>query len=639
MMQFEPTLIVKRLVVYRNTNRVFDELFHPGVNVIRGENSSGKSTVLNFLFYGLGGDLADWSAVALLCSSVSVEVSINGNSATLSRQISEQSGQPMELFGGDFEASERAPRTEWVRYPYKRSESKESFSQALFRLLGIPEVKSGEAAQNLTMHQILRLLYADQLSPLEDIFRFERFDPPLLRETIGRLLCGAYDNALYENEVEIRVRTREFDEVSAQLRTLLSVVGGSGQPLTMDWIEAERSVLLARQAELQTAIETAERDLFAGAKAVEVTLQAQHQAYDRLRSLQGQISEVRSQRDSIALTIADSDAFVQSLQRKLTALTDTSTVAQYLGEVKFAFCPSCYSPIDESDDHSKCHLCKTSFESAKASDRIVALINDTALQIKQSTYLQQKRRSELSKLDARLHDLTAEWNKAAEDLAALQRLPTTDGTSALRKLQREAGYLERQRENLEETAKIAQRVHDLSQTKGALNARITELRNENDVLKASQSTRLELAYSRIEAEILKLLHNDLRREEAFEAARSVQFEFGANRISVDGQSYFSASSRVILKSSFYLGFFAAANKNAFFRHPRFAIIDITEDKGMEVQRSHNFQLQIARVSQESAVDHQVIYATSMIAPELDDEAYTIGRYYTRDDHTIGIKMS
>ena len=65
MTRYEPTLLVERLVVQRGGKSVYDEAFHQGVNVIRGENSSGKSTVLNFIFYSLGGDLSDWSEAAL----------------------------------------------------------------------------------------------------------------------------------------------------------------------------------------------------------------------------------------------------------------------------------------------------------------------------------------------------------------------------------------------------------------------------------------------------------------------------------------------------------------------------------------------------------------------------------------------
>src|SRR6185437_8484422 len=105
MMRYEPTLIVTRMVVERADRIVYDEPFHAGVNVIRGENSSGKSTVLNLIFYGLGGDLTDWSDVALLCTRVLVEISVNGRPATLSRDISEKPGQPMEIFGAAYVAS------------------------------------------------------------------------------------------------------------------------------------------------------------------------------------------------------------------------------------------------------------------------------------------------------------------------------------------------------------------------------------------------------------------------------------------------------------------------------------------------------------------------------------------------------
>jgi hypothetical protein len=66
------------------------------------------------------------------------------------------------------------------------------------------------------------------------------------------------------------------------------------------------------------------------------------------------------------------------------------------------------------------------------------------------------------------------------------------------------------------------------------------------------------------------------------------------------------------------------------------MIDTVEDKGMEPQRSHNFQNQILRVSEEAYVEHQIIYATSMISPDLDDECYTIGKFSTRDDPTLAI---
>ena len=142
MTRFDPSLYISRLVVQRQSHVVYDERFHLGVNVIRGENSSGKSTILNLIYYSLGGELVEWSEVALLCSRTIVEVQLSGKVATLSREISDKPNQPMEIFGGHYENSLTAPRGEWMRYPYRRSASQESFSQALFRNLGMPEVLS-----------------------------------------------------------------------------------------------------------------------------------------------------------------------------------------------------------------------------------------------------------------------------------------------------------------------------------------------------------------------------------------------------------------------------------------------------------------------------------------------------------------
>jgi len=48
-------LFLNRLVILTNEYKIaYDEKFHKGVNIIRGDNSSGKSTITHFIFYVLG---------------------------------------------------------------------------------------------------------------------------------------------------------------------------------------------------------------------------------------------------------------------------------------------------------------------------------------------------------------------------------------------------------------------------------------------------------------------------------------------------------------------------------------------------------------------------------------------------------
>jgi len=52
----------------------------------------------------------------------------------------------------------------WEIYSFRRSSEKESFSQALFRALALPEVRS-DTDSNITMHQLLRLMFVDPNEP------------------------------------------------------------------------------------------------------------------------------------------------------------------------------------------------------------------------------------------------------------------------------------------------------------------------------------------------------------------------------------------------------------------------------------------------------------------------------------------
>jgi hypothetical protein len=66
-----------------------------------------------------------------------------------------------------------------------------------------------------------------------------------------------------------------------------------------------------------------------------------------------------------------------------------------------------------------------------------------------------------------------------------------------------------------------------------------------------------------------------------------------------------------------------------------------EDKGMEEDRSRNFQRivverlrELTTYNYETIIDYQLIFATSNIAKELDKPEYTIGDYYTKENKSL-----
>lgn len=634
MTQFKPCLIVKRMVVKRQMAVAYDEPFHTGVNVVRGDNSSGKSTILNFVFFGLGGDLSkdDWSEHALRCDYVWLEVEFNGNPAVLRRQIDANSQSATEIIGGRYDEAVLAPIEEWIKYPYSRSKSKESFSQAIFRLLEMPDV-AVEGTSSITVHQVLRLLYADQLSPIESMFRFEGYDPENLREAVGNLLCGAFDTEIYELQQLRKTRDKEFSEASAELRSIFKVVGGD-ESLGLEWVQQKQKSLVKEREDLLREIANAEEDFYAKKSDERISITTQKSVFKQVQALQEDLQEIRTSIGAIEFEIADSDAFITTLHQRLDALRDADLASILVETVHFTTCPSCYAEILEQEAISaSCHLCKTPLDAERARERIVGLVNDLSIQIKQSERLQGIRDGRLHTLEAKYQELESAWKLKAKELSELRILPTSKARDQIRELHRRLGYIDKSIEDTEKQLRLANRIGDLSAKKAALEEEIKDLDARVEGLKRSQTERLRKARQLIERKTIELLKGDLKRQDSFEDPQHIDFSFAKNTITVDEHTYFSASSRVILKTSFLVGFLAAALEDRKFRHPRFLMIDITEDKGMEQERSHNFQQQVIRLSESTDVEHQIILATAMPTPKLDG-ALCVGKFSTRDSGTL-----
>jgi hypothetical protein len=236
---------LKRVRVTRESGVAYDEPFHRGVNIIRGENSSGKSTISDFIFYGLGGEFDRWKDAAANCRAVRLEIETEDSLITAHRSVGNKQ-EPVFVFYGGLEESLTKGVDQWQRLPIRRpSGGKDlSFTQVLFRAAGIPEAPNVENS-NITMHQILRLLYSDQQTPAGKLFRFESFDTRDIREAVGQLLIGVNGYDLYEGQIKLRGLKLEYDEKDRLYKSaLLTLPDRRGWHRSPPWMFELRPSLL-----------------------------------------------------------------------------------------------------------------------------------------------------------------------------------------------------------------------------------------------------------------------------------------------------------------------------------------------------------------------------------------------------------
>jgi len=641
MTSYEPFLKVNHLSVFRGEHTVFSEAFHSGLNIISGENSSGKSSIMDFLFFGLGGDLAEnqWRETSLLCDRVVLGVEMNGHHVSLSREIEQKRMRPMEIFFGDHDTAVTAPRHEWSKYPYSRgggSSDKESFSQVLFRLLGLPEVRIDEQNVKITMHQLLRILYSDQLTSTERIFRFQTPDDAVTRSTIGDILMGAYSDKFYSATLRLKDAQDEHKEINTRIRALRDRYQIDGQPLTEEWLDAETSKLKHEIQTITNEIATLENQIFSEQFDDRLTLNDQKETYRRVVKAQTEIGVISEKLNEVELEISEAGDFIKAMERKVNDLTNANTVVQEFEYLDFDMCPACMGIVENHQVDGGCSLCKQPFQQQTVVDRSAKMLNEAIRQRDRSFAIQKDRKATRDKLVADLQEKKLQWEDASRYYTISLRTPTTSLRSELRDLNRQSGYKHRQLEEISSKRNIVEETKLLESQRNQLVSEIETLSAGIESEKRRNIDRKSHARGIIENVVLDFLHRDLERQSTFKLADRVSFDFEGDRLAVNDESFFSASSMVYLRNSFLAAFHFAAATDPGFGHPRFLLMDTIEDKGMEQDRSRHFQLLLAEKSKEANSEHQLIIATSMIAPELDSPEFVVGKHYSHENRTLNI---
>jgi hypothetical protein len=639
MTRHDPSLRLSRLVVLKSGQRAYDEEFHAGVNIIRGipgaGNSVGKSSIADMIFFALGGDLTSWKQEAGSCDEVFAEVFLNGALVTLRREITATGLQPMWIYFGDFDTANSSGSDGWQRYSYARNSDRESFTQVLFRLMDMPEVPS-EASANITMHQILRLIYVDQMTPVDRIFRFERNDSALRRQAVGDLLCGVYDQRLYPAQLELREKEKAYESATQQYGALLRVLTAAGEGFNLDIVVARRHVVEQQIAEVQNQIQTLKGSRFDEQRLSVDQVSIVRRVKDSLDKVNSDLTEEQVLTGQLSYEIEDSALLIDEIERTLIRLREGEIASATLGPIVFQFCPSCFAPLHDAASEQQCKLCRTDKEPDADRSRFARMRNELEIQAKESRHLQTKRRESLSQAETKISKFTAIRDTIATEYLNLTRNFLTETDAEIDSLNTRQGYLDRELIELNREQVLAEQLDQLSRERAQLNEDITRLKEDIANWRNQRDKRQGAVYRMIQEYTASILSKDIQTESEFSENSDVYFDFAEDRITINGKSGFSASSLTLIRNAFHLALHWAACRNPALRYPRLLLLDNIEDKGMTEQRSQNFQRLITEIGGSIEVEHQIIFTTSMIDTELEASDMTVGEMYTFANKSLKI---
>lgn len=646
----ENNFFLRRLVIYTNQGKIaYDEHFHNGINIICGDNSSGKSTITHFIFFVLGGEFNDFVPEARECQVVYAEIQANETIFTIKRYIeinkktnNINSRIALNFFWGTFEESINPPQNKyWQKYEYNTTYNKKSFSNVLFELLNLPEVRE---ENNITFHQILRLLYIDQESPTSSLFYYEEFDKQTTREAVADLLLGIYNQDLYSFKLDLYNSEKKLDEIKNEIK------------ITKRFFQ---DAFALNKEHINTQIQTKEKEIaLINNEINDIRNKVKEVVYDKetqleFQNLQNKTAERRQRlvdlhNNIINLTneITDSDFFIEALNDKYRALTNSVQTREYLGNIPLDYCPECLSKLTQSHDETHCKLCK------QKSDYNFGITQAKRMQLEIKFQIDESKKL-LSLKNHKLKELETQFQNIKSEVDELQIRVNNSITNVrpfelekLDTLNFKKGIVEGEIMQFRTMLEQASIYENLLLERGKLEKNIRTLHFKISTIYKQQASAKQQVMEKVQNEGVYLLNNDLERQREFTNAEpsDLIIDFSNNLVYLKTNNTekhkqyqkFSASSNFYLKISARFAIFLASLTEQKMRFPRFIFADNMEDKGIEEKRAQNLQkILIERINVlDKAKNNQFIYTTSYITEELLNSDFIVGEYYTKDNPSL-----
>jgi hypothetical protein len=634
------SFLINRLRIVSRGSSVYDERFEAGVNIIEGENSSGKTTLMKLLYHALGGTIPErqWSKAARACDRVYVEIKIGSAILTVSRKAVESGLPPALIYEGPMENGLNAPIEAWREYPYSRTADRQSYSQLIFSLLGMPEA-FGEEGEFVTFNQFLRAHYADQDSPNSTVLKHEdQFDKPAVREAIGNFILGGSDSNLADRE-------RLLKEAERDLGFAMASVAAGNALLGSDYNELNADSIALRRRSVDEQIKAAESELSERQRAAIQPLVASDVESSQIADLSRDLSDARralsdkiSTKVETELEIRDSEMFIRTLEDRARYLTQAIQSAQTFGDLVVDTCPVCGTDVDPESSGAHCYLCKSDKPSEAPANRYISLLNSTQSQIEQSRRVQKMRLSRSHDLGREIEAIEERIHRLGIQLENLKITISSIAQEQVAEVQGTLGYLRSERERLIRDQRVVERLEAIRADRDRLNTTIAHLREEINIARTSANLRLASAFSAISRETSDFLSSDLDRQLEFHNNPHVEVNYRSNTFALDGQRAFSASSQAYLRNAIFLGTMFAANKLETMRHLQLLMLENLEDKGMEPDRYHRLHRTIVEKSRNLSGDWQILIATADLAEDVRSEVYRVGRFYTHGSKTLAVDV-
>ena len=352
-------LIIKTLRL-KGIGKDYEYFFLPGLNIIAGPISTGKTSILEFIDYCFGAtNHPEHIEIQKKARSVLLESEINGEAFVIERPLftSERKATIHECSLADI-SKEHVSRVVLT----SQKPGQESISSYLLNKLGLFNIFLREAptkdASEVDMMSFRDLMYFcfmqyERLDNKELLFE-SAFLKQLKLQQVFAVVFKIHATELAQLSLQIKTLQSESTRLNGEIKTLVNFLNERKIP-GRDKLEENLEILSKSENELEEHLDR-----------ITQTLKGESNVAQQLRS---QLSQIDDETRRLLVIRRDREKLLKRLLPLRGQYSEDTKKLQFLQEAKIVFdplvlarCPYCLEIITEKNDEGECSLCGKSIK-------------------------------------------------------------------------------------------------------------------------------------------------------------------------------------------------------------------------------------------------------------------------------------
>lgn len=405
-----------RILDINVTGKLHLNLQFKNINVLLGENNTGKSTFVKLILYALGveiNDFIDEIAKEEMCNSVSISIlTKSGNYYLITRKL--PYADIVNVFPVDKSGT---VMTEEVLVYNLEEYSDFLLDEELYPKETISYGKGKTAS--LRYYFLLRSAVVDQTTPHARILSNlsgEKNDyisnQPLINTAIIEEVLNRNTSEIQKLRLMIKDKEKERNSINSRISFLNEIISKKLEEnpdfpnktskinVAIETLEIENNKLTSEQYSVLTELEqTADKEI-----------------EKRIILLKKELNKEKQKRTEVLLNISDTRETIDKLENELSTIKKRLVSRQIIQNIPVTICPICFSKFD---GEYLCEHCKD-VDASKSIENLSGykkMIDDS---LKEANVLLKQYNNNLKEDDKKINDLNSELNRLKEEY--LQRL-------------------------------------------------------------------------------------------------------------------------------------------------------------------------------------------------------------------------